>query len=186
MSCKTTIVKGCPPAPCGLVMKGPPGPQGATGPSGSPNGALNGLSDVDITGGLGSGSVLVYNSPNSKWVAQTTNIHIGAGATAAYKGVSVGAAAVAGQESVAVGSSSIANGKGSVVVGGTSSDGGYDGTVVIGSGLTASSAGVWLSSVTTVPAGATTTAAFAAAAGTYNLVIREASGKLATVPVTLA
>ena len=32
-------------------------------------GTLNGLSDVDITGGLSNGMVLVYNSSISKWEA---------------------------------------------------------------------------------------------------------------------
>lgn len=186
MTCQS-VSKGCGlPAPCGLVMKGPPGPQGATGPAGSPNGALNGLEDVEIAGGIGSGSVLVYNAVLSKWVAQTTNIHIGTGASATNRSVAVGTSASATQSGVAVGTSSLATGKGSVVVGGTSSDGGYDNTVVIGNGVTASSAGVWVSGLTTVAPGTTTNASWAAAAGTYNLVIRGNNGKLATLPVTLS
>jgi len=36
---------------------------------GGGGGTLNGLSDVDITGGLSNGMVLVYNSSVSKWEA---------------------------------------------------------------------------------------------------------------------
>ena len=36
---------------------------------GGGGGTLNGLSDVDITGGLSNGMVLVYNSSLSKWEA---------------------------------------------------------------------------------------------------------------------
>jgi hypothetical protein len=37
--------------------------------SGSSSGTLSGLSDIDVSGGLSNGMVLVYNSSTSKWTA---------------------------------------------------------------------------------------------------------------------
>tara|TARA_Y100001973_G_C5205086_1_gene340926 strand:- start:2788 stop:3057 length:270 start_codon:yes stop_codon:yes gene_type:complete len=41
----------------------------SSGGGGSSGGSLGGLSDVDISGGLSNGMVLVYNNTTAKWTA---------------------------------------------------------------------------------------------------------------------
>lgn len=176
------------PAPCGVIARGPTGYTGHTGPAGSPDGTLAGLTDTTITGAT-TGSVLVYNNGTSTWSNQNTQLALGGGSSVGgVNGIAIGTSANSvGDTSVALGNAAVSTGVNSIAIGAASSAA-FAGSVVLGAGVTdaANDSTVYVPSLLVAAAGGpTTSTSWAVAAGVYRVVYQDGNS-LKTIPVTLS